>query len=78
MIPLDRYNKNFDLFLKGNLGAKGEKGQIENLENMEEKTILIMKDTLRRNWQNPEEVRNYIKQNMTKIETIGVFDVYRN
>lgn len=78
MIPLDRYNKNFDLFLKGNLGAKGEKGQIDNLENMEEKTILIMKDTLRRNWQNPEEVRNYIKQNMTKIETIGVFDVYRN
>ena len=78
MIPIERYNKNFDMFLKGNLGSRGESGQIEVLENMEEKNILIMKDTIRRNWQNPEEVRKYIKKNMTKIETIGVFDVYCN
>ena len=29
MIALNKYNKNFDMFLKGNLGSKGEFGQIE-------------------------------------------------
>ena len=24
MIPIDKYNKDFDLFLKGNLGSDGE------------------------------------------------------
>ena len=28
MIPIDRYNKNYDLFLIGNLGKDGEEGQI--------------------------------------------------
>ena len=33
MIPLDKYNKDFDMFLKGNLGSASEEGQIEKIKN---------------------------------------------
>ncbi len=77
MIPIDRYNKNYDMFLIGNLGYKGEEGQIENLKNTTNKIILIRKDEISRNWQNPEKVREYIKNNMTPIGEIGIFDIYK-
>lgn len=76
MIPIDRYNKNYDMFLNGNLGSRGEQGQIENLEKNSQKIIMILNDNYRRNWQNPEKVRRYIKQNLTKKGQIGFFDVY--
>ena len=38
--------------------------------------ILIRKDGLSRNWQTPEEVRKYIKENLEKQESIEIFDVY--
>ena len=41
MIPLDRYNKDFDMFLKGNLGEDSEEGQIERIKNMKNAVILI-------------------------------------
>lgn len=77
MIPLDRYNKDYDMFLVGNLGADGEEGQIEKLKNMEENVILLIKnENILRNWQNPEKVRNYIINNWVKIDEIECFDVY--
>ena len=76
MIPIDRYNKNYDLFLIGNLGKDGEEGQIKNIKKDTEKVYLIMNDKNRRNWQNPERVRKYIIKNKQKIDEIGVFDVY--
>lgn len=76
MIPINRYNKNYDMFLNGNLGSRGEEGQIEDLKNIQEKTVLIMNDNYRRNWQNPENVRKYIKKEMTKTGEIGIFDIY--
>ena len=76
MIPIDRYNKDYDLFLKGNLGSKGEEGQIENLQNNKEKTVLILNGKYSRNWQNPESVRKYVIENMDKTGEIGVFDIY--
>ena len=76
MIPIDRYNKNYDMFNKGNLGSKGEEGQIEALKNTENKIILIKKDGISRNWQNPEEVRKYIKENMKKTGQVRIFDIY--
>ena len=33
MIPINRYNKNYDMFLKGNIGGKGSKGIIEYLQS---------------------------------------------
>ena len=75
-IPIDTYNKDFDMFNKGNLGGKGEQGQIEKIQNMSNVKILIRKDGLSRNWQTPEEVRKYIKENLKKQESIEIFDVY--
>ena len=76
MIPIGRYHKNYDMFLKGNLGSRGEEGQIEDIKNLENIRILIMNDAYSRNWQNPEEVREYIQSNMTKVGEIGCFDIY--
>ena len=77
MIPLDKYNKNYDMFLKGNLGSKGEKGQIEKLQNEENVIVLIMNENYSRNWQNPEQVRKYIIENWRKIGEISTFDIYQ-
>ena len=76
MIPIDKYNKDYDMFNKGNFGAKGEEGQIEKLENTSHTLVLIMNGNYRRNWQNPEKVREYIIENWTKIGEIRNFDIY--
>lgn len=41
MIPINRYNKNYDMFLKGNIGGKGSKGIIEDLQSKENITLLV-------------------------------------
>lgn len=76
MIPIDRYTKDFDMFNLGNFGSKGEQGQIEKIQKTENAMFLIRKDGYRRNWQNPENVREYVKNNMTKTGEIGAFDIY--
>ena len=75
-IPIDQYTKNYDMFMKGNFGIKGEEGIIENLKNEEDYIVLIKNEQYSRNWQNPEEVRKYIIQNMNKIGEIDAFDIY--
>lgn len=76
MIPIDKYNKDYDMFNKGNFGAKGEEGQIKKLNNTTNSRVLIMNENYRRNWQNPEKVREYIIENWTKIGEIRNFDIY--
>ena len=76
MIPIDKYNKDFDMFLKGNIGSKGEEGQIEKLEKKTNTIVLIMNKKYQRNWQNPEKVREYIVNNWTKVGQIENFDIY--
>lgn len=76
-IPIDQYNKDYDMFLKGNLGSKGEKGIIEKIKSSEKNVLyLITKDGVSRNWQNPEQVRAYIKENLNKVDEVGKFEVY--
>lgn len=76
MIPLDKYNKDFDMFLKGNLGAKGEEGQIEKIKEMKNTILLIKNEKIPLNWQTPKEVIEYVKNNLEKISTINFFDIY--
>ena len=77
MLPIDIYNKDYDMFLKGNLGKLGEQGQIEKIINSKENEIYLIKNELySRNWQNPELVRTYIINNLENIGQIGVFDIY--
>lgn len=75
-IPTDGYEKDYDMFLKGNLGIKGEEGQIEKLESTQDKILLIKNDATSLNWQNPEKVRQYVKENYTKVGEIEYFDIY--
>lgn len=78
MIPINKYNKDYDMFLKGNLGAKDEEGIITNLEQENNQIIvLIMNEKYRRNWQNPEKVREYIINRWTKVGEIENFDIYQ-
>ena len=77
MISIDRYNKDFDMFLKGNLGSMGEIGQIEKIKNLEIGTkILIRNKKYNLNWQTPMEVIFYIRNNLNKIGEISIFDIY--
>ncbi|MCI9178054.1 MAG: hypothetical protein HFJ28_05805 [Clostridia bacterium] len=77
MIPINRYYKDFNLFLKGNLGSLGENGQIEKIKNLKSGSqILIKNDNYTRNWQTPEYVISYIKNNLNKIGEISIFDIY--
>jgi len=76
MIPIDIYNKDYDMFNKGNLGSEGEEGQIENLKNEKNIIVLIKNDKYARNWQNPEKVRKHIIENWNKKGEINQFDIY--
>ena len=76
MIPLDKYNKDFDMFLKGNLGKASEEGQIERIKNMKDAVILIKNDKIPLNWQTPKEVITYVKENLEKVGTVSFFDIY--
>ena len=75
-IPINQYTKNYDMFLVGNIGAKGEEGIIENLKKEEDYIVLIRNKQYARNWQNPEKVRKYIIENMNKTGEIDIFDIY--
>lgn len=75
-IPINQYTKNYDMFLKGNLGRDGEEGIIKDLQEEEKYVVLIKNEQYSRNWQNPEKVRNYVIENMNKIGEIELFDVY--
>ena len=77
MISIDHYNKDFDMFLKGNLGSSGEEGQIEKIKNLERGTkILIKNEKYSLNWQTPMEVIFYIKNNLHKVGEVNIFDIY--
>lgn len=78
MIPLNKYNKNYDMFLKGNLGKNGEDGEIEKIKNKNENTILLIrKENIINNWQTPMKVVNYIRNNLTKIDEVELYDCYK-
>lgn len=78
MIPLDKYNKDYDMFLKGNIGKDGEEGQIEKINQRQENELfLIRKENLKTNWQTPLNVVNYIRENLSKIDEISIYYVYK-
>ena len=72
-IPLDLYEKNWDMLLVGNLGYN----DVESLLKEKQKTVyLVYKESLELNKQNHYELIDYIKNNYTKIEEVLNFDVY--
>ena len=73
---MDIYNKNFDMFLKGNIGKNGEEGLISNIENSTNNIYLIKKEGATLNWQTPKSVIEYIRKNMKKLGSIKYYDIY--
>ena len=52
-------------------------GQIEKLKNIKENTlVLILNNKYKKNWQTPENVLKYIKENWTKVNEVYIFDIY--
>ena len=75
MIPIDRYNKDYDMFLKGNLGGNGEDGQIEKIKSVDA-YLLVRHNANERNWQTPTRVIEYVEMNNEKQGSVETFDVY--
>lgn len=76
MIPINRYNKDYDLLLKGNLGKSGEERIIKEIENSKNTQYLILKDKYSKNWQTPLSIIDYVKNNKMKIGEIEIFNIY--
>ncbi len=76
MIPLDRYNKNYDMFNLGNFGGNGNKGIIEDIKQKQDAIFLILQEKYINNWQHPIEITNYVKENYKKVDQVAIFDAY--
>lgn len=78
MIPLNEYNKDYDMFLKGNIGKDGEQGQIEKIQNRNDNELYLIRNSkLRSNWQTPLNVVNYVRNNLEKIGEISIYEVFK-
>lgn len=76
MIPINQYHKNYDMFLKGNLGEDGETKIIEEISKTQDTQYFILKDRFHKNWQTPLDVIDYVKNNKKKVGEIEIFDIY--
>ena len=73
MIPLDRYNKDFDLLVRGNLGSQS----IEDLLlDKYGSIILVRQDESVLNYQSHFELIHYIKDNFVLVDEVAGFGVY--
>ena len=78
MIPLNKYNKDYDMILKGNIGKDGEQGQIEKIQNRNDKELYLIRNSkLRSNWQTPLNVVNYVRNNLEKIGEISIYEIFK-
>ena len=78
MIPINNYNKDYDMFLKGNIGKDGQEGQIQKIKQKEKnEIILIRKRNLQSNWQTPTEVVNYVRENLEFMGEVSIYEVYK-
>lgn len=78
-IPQEKYTKDYDMFLKGNIGKDGQQGIIERIKdetNSKDTIYLIKKEELGLNWQTPTKVIDYIRKNLEKTGEISIYDEY--
>lgn len=72
-IPLDEYEKNWDMLLVGNIGT----ASVDDLLQSPDKCLyLVYKFTDELGPQNHFQIIEYIKQNYVKVEEVLYFDVY--
>ena len=76
-IPLDIYHKDYNMFLRGNLGNKTPHDSIKKLLNKSNSVLLLPYDTSQVMQQVPTEVYDDVKQEFYKSGQVGIYDVYR-
>ena len=76
MIPIGKYHKNFDMFLKGNLGFNGEQEIIDYIKENTNTKYLLLKNKYNINWQTPMIIIDYVKENKENVGEIGIFEIY--
>lgn len=76
MIPIDRYNKDYDMLNKGNFGLNGDERIIEKIDK-EINQYFVLKDSYKRNWQTPWKIIEHVKNSKEKIGEIKIFDIYQ-
>lgn len=78
-IPLDIYNKNYDMFLIGNFGKDGIDGIMKDIIQKREQgnsVFLIRNPKYSYNWQTPMDIIKYIQNNFEKVGEVSIFEVY--
>lgn len=75
-IPFDNYKKNYDMFLKGNIGKDGEDGIIEEIKNSSNTIYILKNRELPLNWQAPVNAINYIRENSEYVGDLDIFEIY--
>lgn len=76
MIPIDIYNKNYDMLMKGNFGSKGEAGLIADIQKKDNALFLVLNKNLSKNWQHPHKVTEFIEKNLQHIGSIDNYEIY--
>lgn len=76
MIQLNQNNNELDLVFYGNLGYDGINKTIEKIKNMTNTQFLIMTDEEDMFWQEPNEIRDYITNNLKKVGEILNYSIY--
>ena len=75
-IVLNRYKKNYDMLLIGNIGERGVEKIINEIKDSHNVYYFIKNPQYALNWQLPEDIVDYIRNNLKYHETVSVFDVY--
>ena len=75
-IVLNRYKKNYDMLLIGNIGENGVEKIINEIKDSHNVYYFVKNPQYTLNWQLPEDIVDYIRNNLKYHETVSVFDVY--
>ena len=75
-IVLNRYKKNYDMLLIGNIGENGVEKIINEIKDSHNVYYFVKNPKYALNWQFPEDIVDYIRNNLKYHETVSVFDVY--
>ena len=75
-IVLNKYKKNYDMLLIGNIGERGIEKIINEIKDSHNVYYFVKNPQYALNWQLPEDIIDYIRNNLKYHETVSVFDVY--
>lgn len=76
MVPLNQNNGYFDLAFNGNLGYNGEENLIEKIQKYSNTEFLIITNETDYYWQESQEIREFIIENLEKSGEILNYSIY--